>query len=161
METGPISKVYQSTPMFDDPISSASEDENRASRTTFRSKVVTVPLQNYMRLAEGPRSVISTSRTMSASVASTSRAGLRQVATSCNTVEIIDGSWSQSHIQEPTTSTSFERIERLSSFRKERWQCVLNEINRQRWSNIGKIRSKEGNRYQVPEGRFLVRTSSR
>ena len=115
METAPTRKVYQSTPMFDDPISSASEDENRVNRTTCRSKVVTVPLQNSMRLPEGPTPVISTSRTMSASIASTSRAGLIQVVTPCSTVEIIDSSWSQSHTQVPTTSTTFERIERLSS----------------------------------------------
>ena len=75
METEMTKKVYQSTPMFDDPISSASEDENRASRTTVRSKMVTVPLQNSMRLPKGATSVISTSRKMSASIASTSRAG--------------------------------------------------------------------------------------
>ena len=37
----PTIKVYQSAPMFDDPISSASEDERRVGRATFKSKVVT------------------------------------------------------------------------------------------------------------------------
>ena len=52
METAPTKKVCQSTPMFDDPISSASEDESRVGRATFRGGVVTVPLQNSMRLPE-------------------------------------------------------------------------------------------------------------
>ena len=55
METAPTRKVCQSTPMFDDPISSASEDENRVSRTTVRSKVVTVPLPNSLRLRRRQR----------------------------------------------------------------------------------------------------------
>ena len=65
-------KVYQSTPMFDNPISSASEDESRIGRATLKGKVVMVPLQYSMRLPEAPTSVITMSRTANTSVASTS-----------------------------------------------------------------------------------------
>ena len=115
-----------------------------------------------MRLPEGPTSVISTSRTMSGSAPSTSRAGLTPIGTLSNTIDRSDNSWRQLHVQEPRASITFERIERLSIFRRERWQSVLVEINQQRWSNIyWKTRSKEGNRYQLSESRYMVRTSSR
>ena len=150
--------------MFDDLISSASEDESRVGRTTVKSKVVAVPLQNSMRLPEAPTSVITMSRTVSTSMASTSRAGLVQGTTPCNTIGIIDGSRSQDRTRNPSTSTPFERIGRLLSCRKERWQYFLIERNQQRWSEIYEsIRMKEGptNRFQVSEGKFMIRNSSR
>ena len=95
METAPTKKVYQSTPMFDDPMSSASEDESKVGRATFRGGVVTVPLQNSMRLPEAPTSVTTISRTANTSMASTSKAGLVQVTMPCNTIGAVDGSRSQ------------------------------------------------------------------
>ena len=85
MDTAPAQKTHQSIPMFDDPISSASEDENRTSRVTVKSKVVAVPLHNSMRLPDKPTLVASTSRVMSGSAPSTSRAGLIPIGAPDNT----------------------------------------------------------------------------
>ena len=76
MDKTPARKVTQTIPMFDDPISSASEDENRVDGAAPKSEVVRVPRQNSMRLPETATPVITISRTANTWTASTSRAGL-------------------------------------------------------------------------------------
>ena len=73
MDTAPAQKTHQSITKFDDPIPSASEDENRMNKVTVKSKVVAVPLRHSMILPDKEISVASTSRAVSGPTLTTSR----------------------------------------------------------------------------------------
>ena len=126
MDKTPARRVTQVIPMFDDPISSASEDESRIDGAAFKSEVVRVPRQNSMRLPETTTPVITISRTASTSTASTSRAGLL-VQT-----QNVDDSRGRHRTQNSLRSTPYERIARSLSCRKQKWQCHLTASNQQR-----------------------------
>ena len=140
MDTAPAPKTHQNMPMFDDPISSASEDENRMNKTTVKSKVVAVPLRNSMRLPQ-PR-------------ASTSRSGLVPVETRNNTTNRANNLPRQPQSQEPTASVVFDRIDRLSNFRRKRWLRILTQVNARRWTTIyQRIRDAEERKYHQAQGK--------